>query len=153
MACKHGNGRDWWILNSRYNDTLIYKILVTPDTIIVSSQVIGSAIYYELFGSSIFTPDGSKYIVMTQNNLLDIFDFNRCDGMLSNYSVVHLPDTVLSYFGATVSPDNHYLYVNTQLEIYQIDLNVNPYSSSITQVAQWDTFYSPFQTYFFLIVN
>ena len=148
MACRHGNGRDWWILTPRYNDSLIYKILVTPDTLIVSSQVTGSPIYYDVFASSIFTPDGSKYLLMSQNNMLDIFDFDRCDGTLSNHSLIHLPDTIHAYSGAAVSSDNHYLYVNTQLEIYQIDLTANPYSSSIITVAQWDTFYSPFVTYF-----
>ena len=148
MACKHGNGRDWWVLVPSFNDSLIYKVLVTPDTMIVSSQVTGSQIYYDVSGSSIFSPDGSKYVLMTQNNLLDIFDFDRCNGILSNHSVVHLPDTIYAYYGAAISADNRYLYVNTQTEIYQLDLTSNPYSSSIIQVAQWDTAYLPFQTYF-----
>lgn len=32
-ACKHANGRDWWIITHQYNTNLYYKYLVTPSGI------------------------------------------------------------------------------------------------------------------------
>ncbi|MCW5907221.1 MAG: hypothetical protein KIS94_05140 [Chitinophagales bacterium] len=33
-ACKHANGRDWWLINHEYNTNRIYTHLITPDTIL-----------------------------------------------------------------------------------------------------------------------
>ena len=37
-ACKHGNGRDWWVIALSDSANYIYKFLITPDTI----QYVGS---------------------------------------------------------------------------------------------------------------
>ena len=60
-ACKHGNGRDWWIImGDEYNT--YYKFLLTPggisDTLI---QTIGPWYYDEIdIGYSKFSQDGSR---------------------------------------------------------------------------------------------
>ena len=41
-ACRHGNGRDWWVFVPEVNNNCFYKLLVTPDTIMVMpKQCIG----------------------------------------------------------------------------------------------------------------
>ncbi len=150
-ACKHGNGRDWWVLTQRYNDSLFYKILITPDTIQVTTQQIGSAYIYDIYGQSVFSPDGSKYVMMMYDLVIDIFDFDRCDGTLYNYHhMINLPDTFYGYYGASISPNNRFLYVNTPIKIYQYDFTSSNIDSAVQTVAVLDSFVNPFLGKFFL---
>lgn len=149
-ACKHGNGRDWWVISRKFQTNKIYISLVTPDTITVTSQTIGSIPLFDVRGQAEFSPDGSKYAILTQNHLFDIFDFDRCSGVLSNPITLNFPDTIPAYVGCSFSPDSRYLYANSQLAIYQFDLWSNNIDSSIQTVALWDTVASPFYTYFSL---
>jgi hypothetical protein len=41
-ACKHANGIDWWVITHKYYSDIYYKILIKPDTLIVTQQYIGS---------------------------------------------------------------------------------------------------------------
>ena len=147
-ACKHGNGRDWWIISQRFNDSLFYKILITPDTVEVFTQQIGAAIFYDVYGQSVFSPDGLKYAILGQNHTLDIYDFDRCDGMLANHHRVSLIDTSFAYIGSSISPNGIYLYVSTPLTIYQFDLSSSNIDTTIQIVAVYDSFYAPFATLF-----
>ncbi|MBK7390307.1 MAG: hypothetical protein IPI23_14905 [Bacteroidetes bacterium] len=29
-ACRHGNGRDWWVLTHKYDSDIFYRLLITP---------------------------------------------------------------------------------------------------------------------------
>ena len=147
-ACKHGNGRDWWIMAQRFNDSLFYKMLITPDTIEIFTQVTGTPVFYNATGEAAFSSDGSKYIMLTQNHVLDVFDFDRCDGMLFNHHRVNLPDTVLGYTGASIAAGNQFLYVSTQFIIYQFDLTSSMIDTTIQIVAVYDSFTAPSATLF-----
>ncbi|MBK7390309.1 MAG: hypothetical protein IPI23_14915 [Bacteroidetes bacterium] len=150
-ACRHGNGRDWWVLTHKYDSDIFYRLLITPDTIVVDSIQIGSHVLWDFGGQAIFSPDGSKYALVTQNLLVDIFDFDRCTGSLSNHVTTLIPDTVNGNYGASISSNNRFLYVSSLYKIWQFDLFSANIPNSIIQVAQWDTVSSPFPTKFFYI--
>jgi hypothetical protein len=81
---------------------------------------------------------------------LDLYDFNRCDGTLSNLQNITVPDTgsLSAGLGCSFSPDSRFLYVSSYKRLYQYDtwaVNVN---SSGILIAQYDSFFSPFQTLF-----
>ncbi len=54
-ACKHANGRDWWIVAHRYHSDLYYKILLSPESIEVTHQNIGSIFNSsDIYGMAVF---------------------------------------------------------------------------------------------------
>jgi hypothetical protein len=146
VATKHANGRDWWVLMHRYYSDKFYKVLVTPDTIQVFDQNIGSLITDDVWGQAVFSPDGSKYVLFT-DHALDLYDFDRCSGELTNHQSLYFPDSVYRT-GIAFSPNNRFLYANTQLNIFQYDLWATNIDSSVQLVAPWSPAYLPTATIF-----
>ena len=117
-AIRHGNGQDWWILTHDVNNNKFYKILLTQsgfsnDTaqFIGSNSSLSNNIGY--MGQLIFSPNGS-YLCnasMGQTGILDIFDFDRCSGNLSNWQNIN--PTGESYYGCSFSPSEKKLYAST----------------------------------------
>ncbi len=62
-ACRHANGRDWWVITHKFFSDKYYKILINPDTIIIfSEQNIGNIFSsYDANGMAVFSSDGSQY--------------------------------------------------------------------------------------------
>ena len=88
-ACKHANGRDWWVVMGLHNSNRYFTYLFTPDSIFGPFvQSIGPA-YYGPFDLpySKFSQDGSKYATACISGPILIMDFDRCTGDFSN------PDT------------------------------------------------------------
>jgi hypothetical protein len=146
VATKHANGRDWWVLMHRYYSDKFYKVLVTPDTIQVFDQNIGSLITDDVWGQAVFSPDGSKYVLFT-DHALDLYDFDRCSGELTNHQSLYFPDSVYRT-GIAFSPNNRFLYANTQLNIFQYDLWATNIDSSVQLVGRGVLLICPQQQYF-----
>ena len=67
-ACRHANGRDWWIVKNAWHENIYYKFLLTPEGIQGSFiQQIGPkyGLRNELPASACFNPDGSMYASVT----------------------------------------------------------------------------------------
>ena len=133
-AVKHANGRDWWIVvQSTNTDSLFHKFLITPDSILGPyDQFIGSGDNRnKAFGQMIFSKDGSKLVVASENSTIDVFDFNRCTGNLYNYKAAG--EGVFTqqnrYFGCSFSPDGNVFYTSSiwyeYKNIYQYDLTAS----------------------------
>ena len=139
-ACKHANGRDWWIISHQYNSNLFYKVLVTPDTMIVSSQIIGSILTNNNpAGHAIFNRDGTKFAVLQWDTIADVMDFNRCSGLFSNYNLVPISGGEFPY-GMEFSPSGRFLYVSTFLKLYQYDLTAANIQASRILIDTLDNF-------------
>ncbi len=147
-SCKHANGRDWWLIMHRYYSDLYYNILVTADSMIVYQQNIGDIITSDIFGAACFDPAGEQYVMLNPDNKLDILNFDRCIGQFSIKEQITVP-TIYSTLGATFSPSGRFLYVYTNINVFQYDTWASPIASSIDTIATWDTLYSPLATYFF----
>ena len=149
-ACKHGNGRDWWLIVPENGHPGFYTYLITPDTIqLISKQIIGSHANYNE-GEAAFSPDGTKYATYDYNNGLEVFDFDRCSGILSNAKKVTFNDSLLD-IGLSFSPNSQILYVSRILYLFQFDLS-QPVLTNYDTVAVYDGFCSigcPLYTYFF----
>jgi len=153
-ACKHANGRDWWIITHKFYSDIFYKVLVTPDTLIITSQAVGpTQTSNDILGMAKFSPDGSKYCFLNQDLSFDLFDFDRCNGEFTNPITYSVPDTFIDLslnLGCEFSPSGRYLYVNTYKHLYQYDLWSSDIQSSVVEVAKWDTTFLPTATWFFL---
>jgi len=142
-ACKHKNGKDWWIIQMERDTNIYFKVLLTGDTVMaVDSQSIGSnySINSNETGQAVFTPDGRKWLMYNiQDNLL-IYDFNRVTGELSNLTQVNVEDNGGSHNGIVVSPNSRFAYLSSVFDMYQIDLWADDIQGSLVHIAHWDGF-------------
>jgi hypothetical protein len=140
-ACKHANGRDYWIVIGESNTNGFYKFLLTPDTILGPFiQNIGPVFpNLDDYGIAKFSQDGSKYVtgIYGYGPIL-VMDFDRCSGEFSN------PDTVyneastdpihrpLSGCAAVeFSPNGRFIYVSDVINLNQYDLRSGNIQDSI----------------------
>jgi hypothetical protein len=139
MACRHANGTDWWLLkNGEYDSMIIYKFLVTADTIFpADSQIFKTAMdIRDWGGQSSFSKSGNKYcFAMARTHKLFIADFDRCTGILSNEKIANIPfDSTLDPFdawqgrldstvhGTAFSANDSFIYITTEFNVYQYEI-------------------------------
>jgi hypothetical protein len=149
-ACKHANGRDWWIILVEANGSDFYFFLLSPNgPAYTHSQAFGNRLGS---GQAVFAPDGTRYGSYSTDDDFELFDFDRCSGLLSNYRQVVINDSMVS-MGAAFSPNSQFLYGSSSPYLYQIDATSNQTDTTLTTVAVWDGFYCPnppFATRFFV---
>lgn len=162
-AVKHGNGRDWWVIRPYFRGSCYYTFLVNDTGVGLNNiQCVGPPHFnYGDLGTSCFSPDGAKYFWVTVSDGINMFDFDRCTGMLSNGQVIPFPypsfkDSVGLAAGIAVSPNNRFLYVTTPKIVLQYDLLATDIGASVDTVALWDGIYdpvAPFASTFYLAQN
>lgn len=144
-ACKHANGRDWWIVCMKDGNPQSFTFLLTPngiETMLIQSFNILTNTYGNV-SQLMFSPDGSKFIYCSPVNQnpsgnLIVSDFDRCTGLFSNINSI--PISTSSYlFGLTFSPSGDFIYTCSSNYIFQI----NTSSLSIDTVSTYDGFISP----------
>jgi hypothetical protein len=141
MACRHGNGKDWWLLKQEGDNADVHTFLFTQDSVIDKGvQFFNEPNWwiFDLRGQSVFSVDGSKYATTSQgwdsSSSLKIFlaDFDRCEGKLSNSSILSVPlvsqndpsDTSLPDWnirGVVFSPNGRFLYAMLRTNVFQYD--------------------------------
>ncbi len=147
LACKHANGRDWWVIVPEFSHPSYFIYLISPLGIqLTNKQTIGQRLGAD--GQSKFNQNGTKYARYDTSNDLDVFDFDRCAGILSNNIHVPINDSMVG-LGVAFSPDGSKLYVSSLDYLYQFDLNATNILTSKTTVATWDSTYAPFATTFY----
>lgn len=149
-AVKHANGRDWWMLLPEYWSNNYYRYLITPNGIDTLAQQVTETDEGLLpaLGQAVFSPDGSKYIVTGSSGIdpdsvyLDIYDFDRCEGLLSNRRRKDFPEFS---FGkpVAVSPNSRYLYFYVNQTYYQYDLQADDILASEVIIGEYDGFELP----------
>ncbi len=140
-ACKHANGRDWWLISHKWQSDTSFRFLVTPNGI--QGPWIDDLITWRnnYFGQTAFSPDGSKYVYYEPYGDLDIWDFDRCSGLFSNLIHVDIIDSG-GAGGAAFSSGGRYLYISNIYKIYQFDLLATDIPASQITLAIYDGFVS-----------
>jgi hypothetical protein len=154
-ACKHANGRDWWIFCHRMNSNKFYSLLLTPYGIFGPySQNIGVIRNYD-GGQAVFSQDGTRYAYYHIYGGLEVFDFDRCSGNLSNPQFVSISNSLGGInVGMAISSNSNVLYVPNVNNVLQYDLTSTNISLTEQVVAVYDSFTSylggapPLQTLF-----
>jgi hypothetical protein len=137
QACRHANGRDWWIIKPHIYTDLYYIGLLDPGGIEMNLVQLPD-VPHELRAntSSKFNIQGTKYIQFTGGpggapELVHEYDFDRCEGILSNLIVHDIGDSIAdndNLSAITISPDGSKFYFkrNTSFNIveglFQFDL-------------------------------
>lgn len=142
-ACRHANGRDWWIVVHRLRSKDVVEFLYTPQG--VSNGARKSLIINREFyaGQCIFNPQGTRYVFFEKDLGLEIGDFDRCTGNISNVKNSLLPDTNVLGAGAAFSPNGRFLYVSSTDRMYQYDTWSNNLDSSRILIGVYDGFQDP----------
>ena len=140
QGVRHGDGRDWWILIQKRNSNCFYRILLDTSGIHVLPELTceGDTITYGQVSAGCFTPDGTKYAYIGTSSGLNIYDFDRCTGLLGNPR--HLPLPILTDsnwigVGLAISPNSRFLYASLTHQLYQFDLLSDDIFSSIDTVG------------------
>jgi hypothetical protein len=160
MACRHANGKDWWLLKQAGDSNTIYKFLFTQDSVYnMGFQQFDYPIWgvWDITGQSTFSSNGRKYATTSHGSSsgkIFLADFDRCYGILSNPKEIIMPwgyshninDTSEKerlIKGLAFSPNDELLYVISESNIYQYDLQVDTWF----HVAGLDTSWQKFQFY------
>lgn len=150
-ATQHANGRDWWIIWHYENSNRYLRFILSPEGLErLDDQVIGEAIHSGV-GVARFSPDGRFFAMHNgisgeQGNYFDLFDFDRCSGLLSNQRQYHMDN--YGGIGLEISHNSRYLYISAGWYIYQFDLWAADVFASIDTVAVYDGVQDPFSTAF-----
>jgi DNA-binding beta-propeller fold protein YncE len=155
-ACRHANGRDWWVLIPVANKPFIYSVLLNPDGVTMADTM---EVAYEMqngLGQAKFSPDGRHFIrynkvTLGQEDYLDIFDFDRCTGKISNHRQTNI-DSDANAGGVAISPSSQFLYVSHYNHIFQYDLWAEDIFATKDTVATYDGYreWSFFHSRFFM---
>jgi hypothetical protein len=151
-AIKHGNGKDWWVFTrkSNYqlggppdNDYFIYLV----DTAGIWPQPVQSigTLNPTNLAKITFNPNGEKFLFSNLNDLIELYDFDRCTGIISNPVTIQ-PNAVSGQstltWGAEFSPNGRYLYLSTNNDtsfLYQFDLLASNINSSRIIIDVFDS--------------
>lgn len=120
-ACRHANGRDWWVVKPGNYSDVFYRGLVSPSGISVFERILTNVPHDEQYadGRSYFSVDGKKFINYTTApgpKRVQLYDFDRCTGILSN-PIIHDISSFLpinGVFPLCISPDGSKLYIFRQ---------------------------------------
>jgi hypothetical protein len=149
-ACKHANGRDWWVAVLKDSSDVVFTVLLTPNGISsIQQQHLNVPMHTSFSSIQAFSPDGTMYAYITMNPTgimgkplkrdIRLFDFDRCSGLFSNSKYSLLPDSIYG-LGLGFSPNSKLLYQFSQINIYQYDLQASQIWQTQQLVAQYDTF-------------
>jgi len=94
-ACRHANGKDWWLVKQGADTNIIYTFKVSKDSIIgpfVQGFPLPKYNKFDRSGQMCFNQEATKIAnVQEQPNQLFLADFNRCDGQITNHKVYNIP--------------------------------------------------------------
>jgi PKD domain len=152
QAIPHANGRDWWLIIPKFRSNCYYVIYLDADgNTKMTEQCLGMVFGLDSWlGQATFSPDGSKFVRFHWKYKLNIFDFDRCNGLLSNAHAIPFPDNVSFSAGCAFSRSSRYLYTTTYTKLFQFDMLAPDIAASRTFIADWDGFNTPFKTKFYM---
>lgn len=155
---RHANGRYWWILVQKKNTNCYYRILLdeTGPHVLPDSVCAGASNTLTDYGPMNFSQDGSKLLSVGYNAGLNIFDFDRCTGNISNPLTIVYPFLIDSGWyggGVATSPNSRYLYVCLIGYLFQYDLWANDIPGSVDTIAHYDGYGAPISSDFYTAQN
>ncbi len=160
VATRHANGRDWWVVASKFDDGRLIRLLITPNGVEDYGLTDEAYVSYTDYGNAAFSPDGSYYtntsvtLVSPNDISIDLLRFDRCTGAFSTIEN-YIDNTATGYSFVAFSPNSQYMYQSYGRVINQFDLSVIPLAQGRVEVAQYDGFqytqpgFDPVQVYFF----
>jgi hypothetical protein len=153
QACKHANGRDWWVIVPEWHSNCFYSLYITPDSIYnpirnCSGQINGD----NDFGLQVgFSPDGNWYAQSLSNRndsigYINLYPFDRCNGQFGQAISLYFPidpSRTSNSIGLCFSLNSQYLYVSTYKTLWQFDLMEDTIQNSLILAGKIDDELNP----------
>jgi hypothetical protein len=154
-AVKHGNGRDWWVIYRRWNNSPSapnnewYECLVTPSGIFQQPILTVGSIQSSGFGNISFNKLGTRLAYINYPGLVELYDFDRCTGLISNPVNISLESPQAPWpenWSAEFSPSGELMYVSQISAFppdscYLIQFDLNATNISLSADTIWKTPY------------
>ena len=124
QACKHANGKDWWITQILNDENIFLIYLLDENGISLVNEITEGPVLLANDGVATqvtFSRDGSKFFIHNPLNELLIYDFERETGEIIFREQIHLTEENRAR-AVCVSPNNQYLYASTRTRLFQFDL-------------------------------
>jgi len=161
-AINHTNGTDWWIVQPMRDDSL-FTIFYIDENGITRQPDQSTGVYLDSYrasssGTAKFSSDGTKYAFFNYYDQLNIYDFDRSTGILSNHQkidIIENPNVDEIWFSSVEwSPNSRFLYTASGLQLHQVDLwEENIQENGIRLIDTYDGTLDPFPTTFFLMAQ
>ncbi len=152
-AIKHGNGRDWWLIFRRSsfpsganNEFYIYMISTSGISSLIMQNV--GSLNATNGGRLTFSSNGNKMLFCNFMNLIELYDFDRCTGIISNPITIFPQATSPPYYYfafCEFSPSGNLIYISAFTDtsyIFQFDLTASNILSTMDII--WSTTYPRF---------
>ncbi len=127
-ACRHANGRDWWLICPRRRSNVFNFFLLDPSGIKYHhSQTMNSNILYASYAPT-FSPDGMWYSRTESKHIGEglridqgqIYEFDRCNGTFSEAFIFSFPSEDSTFIGQIIfDKSSKYFYLLRASTIYQ----------------------------------
>lgn len=150
QACRHANGRDWWIFSNTWNQKQYLRGLLTPYGLNFDVYEGPGPDIFQNSGQNHFSADGTKlfHYISVPNRKMQIYDFDRCTGELSNFREIDfssfIPFPPYDFTPYVLSPDASKIYMgrsNPGIEQSYQNIQVDVNSGEMIVVA--DSVYVP----------
>jgi hypothetical protein len=152
MACRHGNGKDWWLVKPGSDSSTFYTYKITSDSIYPAVKQVfsgaGDSIVMSEGGQTVFNTQGTQMASCKrqEGNFFRLLDFDRCTGTLSNARRINYPYN-FGIVGLSFSPNGRFIYVTDAIRVHQFDTYAPDSASAWYEVAFRDTIGSHFKSW------
>ncbi|MBK8623641.1 MAG: T9SS type A sorting domain-containing protein [Saprospiraceae bacterium] len=135
QACKHQNGRDWWILFWERHRPEYHVLLLDENGPRYSHSANIGSVGPSSIGQACFSPDGSQYIWFDHTKGLVLYDFDRETGTLSRprHKII-LPYYQYGDGGVSFSPSGRFVYLSARQELFQLDTWEEDFEQAFTLI-------------------
>ncbi|MCO6461454.1 MAG: T9SS type A sorting domain-containing protein [Saprospiraceae bacterium] len=146
-ACRHANGRDWWIVSPERFSKKINTFLLTPYGIAYQGDQVLSDTLLDFSYAPSFSPDGQWYArthiksisMWKAINYAQLIPFDRCSGTFGDPITFTFPyEDSVGIVSIIFSPNSRYFYALCYTSIWQGDLTAPDIPASLVRVARYD---------------
>jgi hypothetical protein len=141
---RHANGEDWWMISPhRYSNGYSVFLIDSSGVNFEYTQNIGLFDNLRTRGSNqgLFNPNGDQFYRWNSKQGMQLFDFDRQTGSLSNFR--HIPLSIEDQAigqnaqgGMGISPSGQYAYASNVYDIFQYDLWADDVAASQLTIGE-----------------
>ena len=154
-ACRHANGRDWWVITHEAFGNTFYRYLLTPTGLQDMGAIEVGQDWYAHYdsihnfyntsgGQLLFSTDGSTMIFVGTGGVggersthLYVYDFDRCDGTIIERDIEWEYREKI-YIGGELSENGRYCYIATIDSLFQVDLEQDDLLATKSLIYAYD---------------